>query len=210
MICGPDISVPLMRVLSDIRAEFGRWNGVQRMQACRTATDPGYSLDSVMAWDIIELYLPHTEWLYSPRMISAGCGQPKHGEPATPEIEDAVLSPCGNSVQVGNGCYLAGTVNYAMFGEICRLCWDESPLGQSFSIGVMSSLIRLWKAVDSFDDPGPPIDWATWGFNRGSVYNPPGGRAENRCRCQGRCSRYFSRFRFTWRWLPVHPNHYER
>ena len=208
MKCGPDISRPLANLLVEVRTTFAGWDGRQKIEACRTATDPGYSPDAVMAWDIEELYLPRTYWLYDPKYVRAGCGEPKRGEPGSPEIENIATSPCGNSVQVGNRCYLAGTVNYALFGEICRLCWDQSPLGNSFSIGVMSSLIWTWKTIDP-DDAGPPTDWAIWGFNRGSVNYPPAGRAENRCRCNGRCSEK-RHSKFHWRWLPVHPSGYQR
>src|SRR5262249_25515278 len=30
---------------------------------------------------------------------------------------------CGSSVQVGNACHYAGSVNYVIFGVMCRLCY---------------------------------------------------------------------------------------
>jgi hypothetical protein len=156
-----------------------------------------------MAWDIIELFLPKTDWLYSGKITRAGCGQPYSGLPASKDIENAAKSPCGNSVQVGNRCYLAGTVNYALFGEICRLCYDEFKI---LDKNEMKRKIWIWKTIDS-DDPIPPTEWAVWGFDRRSVTDPPAGRAENRSGCTGRCSEKVN-MRFTWRWLPHHPSGY--
>ena len=202
-VCGPDISTQLSQVLLEVRRTFlgPTWNQSQKREQCDAVRSFVNLRQTLMAWDIIHLYLPNTYWLYNSKFKRAGCGQPCSGEPGSSDIENAVTSPCGNSVQVGNHCYLAGTVNYALFGEICRLCHDEFKI---LDRNEMKRLIWLWKTLDR-DDPIPPTEWAVWGFDRRSVMTPPTGRAENRSRCTGRCSEKLN-LRFTWRWLPHHPS----
>jgi hypothetical protein len=199
-ICGPNVSIQLANVLQEVRLTFPSWNQRQKREQCDAVRSYLHLRQTLWAWDICQLHLPYTSWLYDKSFTGAGCGQPKSGNPGTPAIEHAQTSPCGNSVEVGKHCYLAGTVNYSLFGEICRLCNDEFGV---LSIDDMRRLIWLWKIADS-DDPGPPTDWAIWGFNRRSVTNPPTGLAENRRRCTRRCS-IIPTIRFTWRWLPHHP-----
>lgn len=205
-ICGPDISNQLSEVLLDVRRTFSTWDQSKKREQCDAvrSLNPLKLKQTLMAWDIEDLYLPNTIWLYNLSFIRANCGTPCSGQPGSPNIENAATSPCGNSVQVGDGCYLAGTVNYALFGEICRLCRDEFQILDKVE---MERLIWWWKTLDR-DDLIPPTQWANWGFDRGSVTSPPKGPAENRSSCTGRCSEKI-KIRFTWRWLPHYPGFYK-
>jgi hypothetical protein len=203
-ICGPDISKQLIEVLQEVRTTFrgNGWNKSQKQELCDAVRSFSNPKQTVMGWDICQLYLPYTSWLHNPSFKRGNCGSPARGNPGTGKIESRTLSPCGNSVQVGRHCYLAGSVNYALFGEICRLCNEE--FKDRLDINEMTRLIKIWKTID-FDDAGPPVAWATWAYKRLSIASPPTGANANRDYCSGRCKVQVP-MRFTWRWLPHHPN----
>jgi flagellar motor protein MotB len=196
-ICGPDISQPLADVLADVRSTYSGWSATQRREACDAITGvpiPFVTCGFIMAWDIHELFLPETGWL---------CRRPYHppcGMPPLTGCDNEDPSDCGNSVEVRGKCFLAGTVNYALFGQICRLCNDEFGV---LSESTMENLILGWKALGCFlDDPGPPIAWARAGF-RGFPGHIP--LQENRGQCRGRCPVAYVSGPFTWVWEPHHP-----
>src|SRR5713226_2480547 len=90
------------------------------------------------------------------------------------DLEDAKL--CTNSVEVGGKCFLAGTVNYALFGQMSLLCHDA---GQPLDLmhfppteATMLRAIQMWKVGGLVDDDGPPSAWAIAGF-RGYPGNVP-------------------------------------
>jgi hypothetical protein len=211
-LCGPDITDHLTDVLENVRSSW-EIDGLERSQkeelcnVVRSWTDP---LQTVVAWDICQLWLPETYWLYQGDLETQKCGTPAQGEPGDEAIETLPDSPCGNSVQVGEHCYLAGTVNYALFGTISELCHSEF---RNFDIDEMKRKIRRWKIVEGignlrsgkgFDDPNPPIAWAEWAYKRLPVSDVPTGAAANRDMCQLGCDAQVPFERFTWRWLPYH------
>lgn len=190
-ICGPDISQPLAAVLADVRSLFAAWSHRQRGDVCDSITALAFS-DYKMAWDIHELFLPETGWL---------CRLPYHGpcgRPPDTDCDDEDSRDCGNSVLVDGKCFLAGTVNYALLGQICRLCNDA--FGR-LSEDTMRWLIKGQKLF-TLDDPGPPTAWARAGFHGYPGHVPV---QENRGHCKGRCPVPYSRGPFTWVWEPHHP-----
>lgn len=190
-ICGPDITRPLAAVLADVRSTFSSWSPTQKREACDAIT----GLTSfVMAWDIHELFLPETGWLCAPPY------HPPCGMPPLTGCDSEDPSDCGNSVEVSGKCFLAGTVNYVLLGQICRLCNDEFGV---LSESTMVTLVDLWKALSLFtDDPGPPKAWARAGFHGFPGFIPV---AENRGDCKGRCGIPYSSGAFTWVWEPHQP-----
>lgn len=198
--CGPDVSDALAAVLASVRSTYAGWTPAsKRRDACDTITSiVSRPMAYVMAWDISQLFLPNTGWLRH-RPFSPPCGQPPAA--AGGDVEDA--STCSNTVQVGTGCYLAGTVNYALFGQICRLCNDEFGV---LSESTMENLILAWKAsnwiVLDFDDPGPPTAWARAGFHGYPGHHPT---HPNRTNCVGRCLVPVPRTLFDFVWEPYKP-----
>ena len=220
-ICGPDISSPLSNVFKDIQSTFAGWNDWQRNMCCFGLIQwlPGV-VNPIMAWDIKELFLPNTGWLYerpycpiSYNVSTCHCGVPATGMPGSDAIEKAKTSPCGNSVLVQNKCFLAGTANYGTFGIMCKLCYDHSrsmrykpwilpPINTVwFTEFYMKKLIWAYKTLMR-DDPGPPTDWAVATYRGG-----PGGVSgtENRGFCKGRCGVPYSGKPFDFIWEPHKP-----
>src|SRR5207247_9007149 len=114
VICGRRITSQAEAVFTKIQTTFAGWNAFQRYVACNSLITPPVA---IMAWDIHQLFLPETQWLRD---------LPYHGPcgvPGAPPVEDA--ANCSNSVQMGDKCYLAGTVNYGTFGIMCKLCYDD-------------------------------------------------------------------------------------
>jgi hypothetical protein len=198
-ICGPDIFDAVAAVLADVRTTFGGWPSAKKRGACDAITNLnpfGSTSGFVMAWDIENLFLPNTAWLRS-APFHPPCGMPG----AAGDVEDS--KTCSNSVEVHNKCFLAGTVNYVLFGQICKLCNAEFGV---LSESTMENLITLWKALGwialDFDDPGPPTAWARAGFHGFPGFIPT---VENRAHCKGRCPATDPVPSFTWVWEPHHP-----
>jgi len=188
-VCGPDVSQALANVLADVRSTFRGWTPTQKRANCDAVTG---LTTLVMAWDIHELFLPETSWLRTSPF------RPSCGIPPAPAGDIELASTCGNSVQVGSQCFLAGTVNYALLGQICRLCNDEFGVLSEYTC---ANLIDAWTLHGLRDDPGPPTAWMRSAF-RGYPGNHP--TSENRAHCNRRCLVPFTGS-FTWVWEPNHP-----
>jgi outer membrane protein OmpA-like peptidoglycan-associated protein len=198
MICGPDITQPLAGVLANVRSTFSTtWSRTQQREACDAISGipiPFVTSGFIMAWDIRDLFLQGTGWL---------CQDPYHppcGMPPATNCDDENANDCGNSVQVRDKCFLAGTVNYALIGQICRLCNDRFGV---LSESTMENLILGWKMLGLLlDDPGPPTSWARAAF-RGFPGNIPA--TGNRAFCRGRCPVPYTSGPFSWVWEPHRP-----
>jgi hypothetical protein len=110
--CGPDVTAYVVGAVQRTRKAFAGWKqGTlydRRMaDACcdaLTSTDGAFSGDALgaVAWDIQRLF--DSRWLkFYYRFDCAGRG-------------------CINTVQVARQCHYAGSVNYVLFGVMCRLC----------------------------------------------------------------------------------------
>lgn len=210
--CGPDITMELANVFKNIQDKFNSsWSDYQRSSNCACIVGQLIPLcNPIMAWDIRELFLPNTCWLYGNScQIRNRCGRPSLGPCASDEIENKDTSPCGNSVQVGNRCFLAGTVNYGTFGIMCKLCHDHAMrmLSKPWVLPYLNPLLFTETGMKSFiwafkkatgDDPGPPRDWALATYRSG----PTGiSGNENRKDCKDRCPSECARkrpFDFVW------------
>ncbi|WP_197684524.1 eCIS core domain-containing protein [Mucilaginibacter mallensis] len=177
-ICGPKIDAPLKRVLDEVSTEFAGWDADKQKANCDALTSLFHIHNE---WDIEHLHLAGI----IPAAI--GCGIPEMGEDK---------NVCSLTVEVDGKCYLAGTVNYALWGRACRLCNDK--MGHP-SHATMSNLSAIYNVV-GIDDPGPPGAWAETGWNgfTGTAPDNP-----NRPTCKTTCPTV-SKGPFSWQWLPTH------
>lgn len=114
-ICGPDITLNLAAVLERVQAVFYRWEPEQKAEACRTLYTPGIR---GVAWDINELFRGEDG---NNQRIWISQYQPDCSTYLYPRSLD-----CSISVQVESQCYYAGSVNYVVFGKMCKLCQNEA------------------------------------------------------------------------------------
>jgi len=177
-ICGPKIDAPLKKVLDEVSTEFAGWDADKQKANCDALTSIFHIHNE---WDIEHL---HLEGIIP---AAIGCGIPEMGEDK---------NACSLTVEVDGKCYLAGTVNYALWGRACRLCNDK--LGHP-SHATMSNLSGLYNIV-GIDDPRPPGAWAETGWNgfTGTAPDNP-----NRPTCKTTCPAV-SKGPFSWQWLPTH------
>ena len=200
-ICGPDIDSQLTKVLGEMQTHFRGLGGWEKHLSCQWLITPPMA---IMAWDIHELFLPETRWLrMSP--FSPPCGLP--AAPVGGDVEDP--STCSNSVRVGGKCNLAGTANYATFGIMMKECYtyySGSPTLPSWKVNIpfftetgMKSFIGLYKTV-TFDDPGPPTEFAEATYKSGSPSARPS--TENRKHCSTACRLSATPPTFTFVWEP--------
>jgi hypothetical protein len=188
-LCGPDITDALLDALSRIKSAFAGWSGPKRYAACSSlVTVPA----AAFSWDIRELG-PGGRAAFSKQ--HSGC------------------SKCGFSVQVGNGCHYSGSVNYAAYGVMMRVCRDylskeDSSIADWFTQQEMLEMIYIHKNQTGTQAANfqASNEWALAGYNNsGSLRpTPPGDRKE----CQPRCPTSYSGPGLTVNWLPfvIRPN----
>src|SRR5205085_3852447 len=118
-VCGPDVSAQVRGAVALLKTTWNGWTPTQRDEAC-------WALENVRcgdtAWDIVQLH--NRTWInldYTP--ICAG----EHSNPG-----------CVSTVKLDGQCHFAGSVNYVIFGHMCRLCniWTST----------MRLLIWLYKS----------------------------------------------------------------
>lgn len=192
-VCGPDVSSQVAAAVASIGTSFGGWSPDEKSEAC-DALDS--SRTGGYAWDIVELH--NNAWILNFRPVCAS-------EAATPH--------CGSSVQVSGDCYYAGSVNYVIFGKMCKLCADyylSIPLINTgyarFTKSSMRSLISLYKGkgFSGFATPsanfGESIAWAEAGYDGwpSGATPPPGDRAN----CTPMCPTPYSGPSFRVNWYP--------
>ncbi len=196
-ICGPDITDPLKQVISDTEKLFQGWSSDDKDDACDELD--GYTTGDA-AWDIVDLH--HNDWIYKnfrPECATKG---------AKPE--------CGSSVQVGDQCYYAGSVNYVIFGKMCNLCskhyYDKGVYLTGvfrFTPKAMLDLIRLYKGPYGLSDPfssSPSAnyqklkEWAYAGYMGWPNTGIPRGDKNN---CTPYCPKPIDRS-FKVHWAPKH------
>jgi hypothetical protein len=194
-ICGPDITAPLSALLGTVEPWFRGLSGFEQDRSCMGIGPGGFlaGVNPIMAWDTRELFLPNTGWLDS-YFRSNSCGSPRDSRCDTDPQRHTCEAPgtCGNSVVVGGQCMLAGTANYALFGEMCRVCHHYTGRWNRWD---MRAIIHAWKVLDG-DDPTPPKEVATSAYDRTFPSVPA---AANRSSCTGRCAlSHGSSFDFIW------------
>jgi outer membrane protein OmpA-like peptidoglycan-associated protein len=192
-VCGPDVTSQVAAALSRTRSHFA---GLPSDDA---RTDTCHALNSLIsggyAWDIVELH--NNDWIhlnYRPACATEG---------ATP--------PCGSSVQVGDDCYYAGSVNYVVFGVMCQLCNAHlaaigAPDASDFNKAGMLDLIDKYKGhgftglQTPSDNFVPSQQWASAGFDGW----PSGASAPkgDRSNCKPTCPTAYAGARFTVHWVP--------
>jgi len=189
-VCGPDVTAQVKDVCALTRSTFGGWKPAEQAGAC-------HALNSLItggyAWDIVDLH--NNAWIlkYRPACASAGAA------PA-----------CGSSVEVLNECHYAGSVNYVIFGVMCKLCQDHfKSIGSSdasdYTEAEMLSLINKYKGTgfSGFQTPsanfGPSQAWAKAGFQDWPAVASPTGDRPN---CSASCATPYSGSAFSVHWVP--------
>lgn len=180
--CGPDLTDALEDALARVKTEFAGWSGLTRYNACLDlVTLPG----AAISWDIKELGPGGREQL---TRQYPGCGT------------------CGHSVQIGPDCHYSGSVNYAAYGVMMRLCHDylsreESMFADWFTRNEMLEMVYIHKNQTGTQAANfqASNEWANAGYNAGSARPyPPGDRPD----CKKRCDKPYSGPGLTIRWLP--------
>jgi hypothetical protein len=132
-VCGPDMTSELTDTITRLKSSFERLSGGDREDVCGSLNSP---LTGSSTWDIVELHGGRdgsNGWInehYRPQCASAGA------DPA-----------CGESIQVGDQCYYSGSVNYVIFGVMCRLSQQnlEEDEGSDYDEDHMLELIDFYK-----------------------------------------------------------------
>ncbi len=188
--CGPDVEYEVIAAVHKTQRTFGGWLPPLKQWACEalisTKKTARGEIMAGVAWDIFELH--SREWLI----------------PFRPEC--AAPPNCQNTVQVRGRCYYAGSVNYVIFGVMCKLCkdyWGWNPRGLLYTESAMLALIAAYKGPipgkrKASGNYVPSKQWASAGYNGwpGKGGEPPADRPA----CAPKCSQKYEgeRFRVNW------------
>ncbi len=181
-VCGPDISNALEDVLSRTKAAFAGWTPLQRAVACTALVQTPIG---AVGWEINQL-------------------GPGGREQAEKNFQPDCAT-CGGSlsVQVGDGCHHAGSVNYVSYGVMLRLCHDHlenmgSTLSSTYSEEQMALYITIWKSLRGAPNLTASLKWAKAGYNGWPRGSTPSPELPSCAKCQKPLTS-----RLTVRWLPL-------
>jgi hypothetical protein len=158
-VCGPNVTAQVIEAIKKTKAQFAKWDRPTQQSHCDilfsvwpssspdAQPDRRHPEDGLIAapegygaWDVLELH--HQEWIM--RYLPA-C---------------ATSMRCITSVQIEGQCHYAGSVNYVIFGLMCRLC--------KISGDKMQRYISLYKGGTGIkskaDNYKPSLDWAYAGL----------------------------------------------
>jgi hypothetical protein len=185
-LCGPNVTSQVTAAVTKTKTTFATWPSNHKEGACsalQSTQDNGSGQKmAAVAWDINDLH--HQEWiaLYDP------CGK----------------APCQNTVQVGDQCYYAGSVNYVIFGVMCKLCADYYGW-RGLNYSETAALVYAYKGHipgvrSASGNYQISQDWAKAGYEGWPTAKAPSGDRPN---CTPTCPKGYAGTPFTvnWHWL---------
>jgi hypothetical protein len=209
--CGPDVTQQVQDATQKTKDQFASWKDGDKLSACMSLESlwprvgPGsifqggslkYSFEASLAWNIPELMRNSVDYLHNHR---GGNSWIKGYQPAC-----ATAPGCDDSVLVDGHCYYAGSVNYVIFGVMCRLCHDYLPdvppvsvepesgmpvsnpySADNYSEDSMASLIRGWKSDQNGSGNASMAErWSRAGYEGWpKAKSPVPGDRDEKCPC---------------------------
>ena len=174
--CGPNVTLPLISILQQVRSDFKGWDFLKRKWKCAILDEVPFALDS---WDIIGL------------------------DPATREYTTTLYCPSGDcfeTVQVAGQCHYSAAVNYVLFGLATSLCGDPW-----WSVSMRIQAWKRLGHLHLFKGPSrSTMDWARAGFDGWAVWSLTPVSPENLNHCQEcpDCSLKIFKYKWDgWRWI---------
>jgi hypothetical protein len=189
-VCGPNVTKQVRDAVSRTQSKFVGWSSGDKTAACQALTS---WQTGDLAWDIGQLHSQRWILDYQPACASDGA-EPK----------------CIASVQIDNDCHYAGSVNYVIFGIMCKLCYNHfTALGSSnandYTEAEMLNLIDLYKGTGplGLSTPsanfGPSREWSKAGYHGWPATASPAGDRSN---CSPTCPTPYKGMRFIINWVP--------
>jgi len=120
-VCGPNLTKPISAAIKMTQHTFKDiWTPDQRDEACNGIIN---QKTAATAWDIPELH--HQGWIedYRPE-CATWTTYPRCGW-FTSDPDFKTDRQIAASITIDNSCHLAGSVNYVIYGVMCKLCYDE-------------------------------------------------------------------------------------
>ena len=111
-LCGPDIEEALAAAAERTGQHFAGLGEEQRKEFCHALVAIG--ADATTAWDIHDLQFRGIGWIHDDYAPDAAVGGAPEGDEAQPR--------CEMSVTLNGRCHMPNTVNYYIYGVMCRLC----------------------------------------------------------------------------------------
>jgi hypothetical protein len=221
------VTKQLADTLRRIQADFRSWPSDDQESACRRILIPlkkpvwtsgtdfiesvrlsAHSIADINGWDMYPLYQGASAWLRDPGLLSLGCAVPSSSKPTAGPFDDAHEDPmtCSDTVQVAGECWLNGSVNYATFGVMVRLCKDAFPVKFAAAQLMAEGAIQAYKRFGPHpEDAAVPLKWFRATFYGGPTGTPPKGSGNRpQCNCTG-CPLDGSVVNWDYVWEPVKP-----
>lgn len=142
-VCGPDITSELYDAVGLAETMFNGWTSDEKDDRCHALV----SLETGgIAWDIDQLYNRNHSWILGYR---PACATAQNHSAASGADE-----LCGNTVEVNNQCFYAGSPNYIIFGKMMKLCHshEESKSWYSRNLAAYNRQ-RVEALVDLYKGP---------------------------------------------------------
>jgi hypothetical protein len=135
---------------------------------------------NVDAFDTLPLfYFGAINWLMNPALLARGCCSPPISETeaqvSDPDARSAnqekceARDTCCSTVQIGNKCWLSGTVNYGTYGIMVGLCRNRFPIryrdiyyiarAEAYAYKKLGSRQRFGGATTKEVDLSEPLSW---------------------------------------------------
>ena len=127
--CGPDITEALKATLNDVEDNFNKLSWLDTQSVCWTFITRRDGWVIRPDWDIdpLNAQFDAASRIVLPTNLANLCGH------ADSDNSDS----CKATVTVDGECHYSGTVNYALFGKVSKLCNQWQPF--------MVERIRVWK-----------------------------------------------------------------
>jgi hypothetical protein len=200
-VCGPDVTKQLASTLGKIETDYQGWPKPDKRAACVRVMNPidleklkasGLAGGDYNGWDTYALFSSYADWLRRPPVCGPCATPSSSAAPGASWKDKGHEDPrtCSNTVQVGNACWLAGTVNYATFGQMVRLCSEtftgDPDVAGDYPLDHAQNLIKAYKMFVSKENPKWPLEWTEAVYRGGSKATVPVG---NRAGCSTTCSK---------------------
>jgi hypothetical protein len=171
--CGPDVTQQVIDVLALLSARYISWSRDKRLKQCNALESRECAGSD---WDVVELH--NRGWLdtYAPCAAKAG--------------------PCKDTVHIDGTCSYGGSVNYVVFGAMCKLCDIPKWLMEDMIWAYKGDVPFKHKASPNY---GPSMDWARAGYDVWPAAPTPAG---DRPGCNASCPTAYHDAPFQIHWYP--------
>jgi hypothetical protein len=188
--CGPNMAAAVDGAVQHTHAAFASWRPEIKEAACQSLID---LRTGASAWDIYDINRFQIDALNAQYQPQCAWSPPDPG------------IGCARSIEIFPGCYYAGSVNYVIFGHMCRICHDyylnQPAMAERFTASQALSWTDFYKGITGGDDATQAHAWTQAGYD-GWRQNSGAQPSSDRPHCWPNCPQPYSGDVLTVHWGP--------